>query len=156
MFQGYCTVHSIPGCTWNIISVCAGLFIHVNAQRPVFISCIRKLLSKSLTMEACQPMAEDTVARTVIIFQHLATLIILILLIWMAYKTAELRHPVYALLYQELVVLAIFASLSLLDLLFMIVTEEDKNSPLTGIYFFIDIAALQLHQITCLSVACLR
>ncbi len=109
-----------------------------------------------MSAEVCQPMADDPIAQTVLIIQHFGTLIILLALLRTAYKTVEIRHPLYALLYQELILLAVFVTMNLFDLALMVVLDEDMNSTLTGIYFFIDVAALQLHQITCLSVACLR
>ncbi len=107
-------------------------------------------------MEECLPLTEDHVSTSVLFSEHVITLIILILWIRTTHKTVEVSHPMYALLYQEIIVLALFASLNIIVLLVITSGEGTNMTMISGIYVFVYVAALQFHQVTCLSAACLR
>ncbi len=101
-------------------------------------------------------MGDDPFQLALFFVQHIMTLIVIVIAIRAAFNTVEIGHPMYALLYQEAIVLALFVAMKLLVLLVMAFVDDSENSLATGFYMAIDVAALQFHQVTCLSVACLR
>ncbi len=106
-------------------------------------------------MEDCTPMAEDPTALTILLIEHSLTLVALIVCVIVAFDTVEIGHPMYALLYQEVIVLALFVTLNLIVLATMLICDGDSGSLATGIFVGLQAAVLQFHQITCISVACL-
>ncbi len=108
----------------------------------------------------CQPSSNDSTIIVVMLIQHGITLIILLLCTCSLKKTVELAHPMYGLLYQELIVIIIFVSTNIIILLGVPVLKHYKlvkvADTAAGIYMVIDVAALQFHQVNCLSVAIVR
>ncbi len=101
-------------------------------------------------------MADDPLLLIIFLTQYSVTMIILIVAIRVAFNTVEIGHPMYALLYQEAIILAVFVAIKLSILVVMVIVDDSESSGPTGFYMAIDMAALQFHQVTCLSVACLR
>ncbi len=92
----------------------------------------------------------------VVLVEHGVTLIILFLWFRTTHKHVDVSHPLYALLYQEIIVLALLASLNIIFLLVIMSGEGTKMTMVSGIYLFTYMAALQFHQVTCLLATCLR
>ncbi len=107
-------------------------------------------------MEECLSLTGAHKIFAVLLIQHVVILIVLLVWIRTSRKTVELAHPMYALLHQEMIVLALFSSMDIVVLLALPFLEERRGTILGGFYMVINIAALQFHQVTCLSVACLR
>ncbi len=65
----------------------------------------------------------------------------------------------YRLLHQEMIVLALLSSINAIVLIALPIVEKvdvQMAIVLAGIYMVVNFAALQFHQVTCLSVACIR
>ncbi len=104
----------------------------------------------------CQPLSHRHILIPVVIIQLSMTLITLLAWIKSLYNTVDLAHPMYRLLHQEMIVMATFVSLDIVVLIVMAILEMSKAIMAAGIYVFVGVASLQFHQVTCLSVACIR
>ncbi len=100
-------------------------------------------------MEGCPQLTDDHVSTFVLFLENAVTIITLVLWIRTARKTVDISHPMYGLLYQELIILAVFVSLNLIVLIVLKTGEVAKMIVMSGIYVFIHLAALQFHQVTC-------
>ncbi len=108
-------------------------------------------------MDECLPRTGGGIAGVfTLVAQHVATLIVLVFWIRMSHRTVELAHPMYRLLHQEMVVLALFSSANTIILLTMTILGSVWRTTLFAIYMVVNFASLQFHQVTCLSVACIR
>ncbi len=84
---------------------------------------------------------------------HTVTLLAFLLVGKMVYDMIEISHPVFALAFQEIVVMVICKVVELICLLCQVVTQSDLAFLL---YTFVPVAALQFHQVTWLSITALR
>ncbi len=88
-----------------------------------------------------------------LILLHLLMLLTFLVCVYVSYSRVEIGHPVFACLFQEVVVLSLceVAEVSLLVLLAVFESER-----LTIAYMFVARVALQIHPNTWLVVTCLR
>ncbi len=107
-------------------------------------------------MEECPLFSEDLASIYVLLIEHSATLVLMSWWIRSSYRSVELAHPMYGLLYQEMIVLALSNFLNAIVLLSVMLVDNAEVGIAAGLYIIIDVAALQFHQVTCLSVACIR
>lgn len=108
----------------------------------------------------CQPSSNDGTIIAVMQIQHGITLIILLSCTQSLRKTVELAHPMYGLLYQEMIVIIIFVSMNTILLFGLPILTRSKlikaADTAAGIYMVIDFAALQFHQVNFLCMAIVR
>ncbi len=107
-------------------------------------------------MEECLVTEHTIEIVTTLLVQHILTLIVLTSWIRTTHQTVEIAHPMYRILYQEMVVLTLLSSMNAFIMLLMPILEVRTANIFGGMYMVINFAALMFHQITCLSVACIR
>ncbi len=88
-----------------------------------------------------------------LVMAHVVTLVSLWACIKMSHDKVEIRHPVFAMVFQEIIVLVVTELVGYVSLLFMM---GDYITLWRIIFLFVSVASLQFHQITWLFVTCLR
>ncbi len=102
----------------------------------------------------CEP---DPVAHLVttmyLVTLHTLTLLVFLVVDKMVYDMIEITHPVFALAFQEVIVMTACKSIELACLMALAVTGSDLPFML---YTFVPVIALSFHQVTWLSITGLR
>ncbi len=88
------------------------------------------------------------------VLTHIGTLSVLIFFGKMMHKHAELAHPVFAVIFQEIIIM-IICELSALGILAALVANL-KSTVLVFLYSSCAFTAMQFHQVTWLIVTSLR
>ncbi len=93
-------------------------------------------------------------AMAMFVLAHCVTLLVLAVFAKMTHERAELAHPVFAVIFQEIIII-IFCEVSALCILTALITYPENNILLV-LYSLPAFTAMQFHQVTWLTVTCLR